>query len=139
MECFKLIEVSCEPLDWLRNCDTWLHHCFFQVYNQRPQFFVTILSSREYLSDFRNEHDPLVVLNFKFIHDYYWFMIMLIIIEALNAVVFLVFGVLAFLFRFETYKNDLKISATVAFVHLFEHQSFRSALHLFYFISIKFQ
>jgi hypothetical protein len=48
-------------------------------------------------------------------------MIMLIIRGALYAVIFLVFGVLAFLFRFETYKYDLQVSAAVAFVHLFEH------------------
>ena len=121
MKFFKLIELSCEPLDWLRNSDIRLHHGFFQVHNQWPQFFVGNLSSRENRSDFRNECLPLVVLNLKFVDDHNRPMIMLVLRGAFDAVIFLVFGVLAFLFRFETYKYDLKISATVAFVHLFEH------------------
>jgi hypothetical protein len=64
-------------------------------------------------------------------------MVMFIFLIAFNAVILLSLGILAFLFGFEADKYCLEISAAVAFLHLFEHESFRGALHVFYFISIK--
>ena len=106
MQCFERVEVSCQPLNWLINYYTWLHHCFFQVHNQRLQFSICNICSRENCRDFRNKFLPLVFLYLKFINDYHRPMIMFFL-RAFNAVIFLVFGILAFLFRFETYKYDL--------------------------------
>jgi hypothetical protein len=50
-------------------------------------------------------------------------MIMFVFLRANYAVELLVFGVLAFLFRFETNIYGLKVSIAIAFLHFFEHES----------------
>jgi hypothetical protein len=50
-------------------------------------------------------------------------MVMFVFLRANYAVELLVFGVLAFLFRFETYINGLEVSIAIAFLHLFEHEN----------------
>ena len=137
MKCFERIEVSCQPLHWLINYDTWLHHCFFQVYDQWLQFSICNLCSRENCRDFRNIFLPFVFLSLKFV-DYYYRPMIMLFLRAFNAVIFLVFGILAFLFRFETYKYDLKIFSAIAFFHLFEHESLWSALHCFILFLLNF-